>query len=178
MQAEKRERKRERLRECSIGSTQEENLSRPWTGEQEELSVGDILQSVCSSYSEVLEVCDFPQNIALAQQRRRVLAGECTDWCKDLLGHTGRECNPSWSTFERGYIASPWTKTLQAPANGLLLAGDRGMSRGCCFIGCYTIDSTYCVSTGLFFSGTKDTSCTVGRLYSQGRSRSTWCRVL
>lgn len=51
---------REKGVEGSIGFVQEENLSRPQTGEWEVLSVSDIFaNSIWSSNSEVLEMCNF-----------------------------------------------------------------------------------------------------------------------
>ena len=48
------------LKECRIGFTKEENLSGPQTREWEVLSVtGLFANSVWSSNSEVLQVCDF-----------------------------------------------------------------------------------------------------------------------
>lgn len=60
------ERKREELKECSVRFSQEENLSRPQTGEPGELSVAGFLQTVCGAQSQVLEVHNFCQSETVA----------------------------------------------------------------------------------------------------------------
>ena len=57
---DKRERRGDGLKECSIGFAQVKNLSGSWTGEQGVLSVAGVFATtIWSSNSEVLEVCDF-----------------------------------------------------------------------------------------------------------------------
>lgn len=121
-----RERKgieREGLRECNIRFTQE-NLLRSWTGEQGVLNVTVFLCLCCScllsftnsmwsSNSEVLELQVFNWSVAecdISSWKE----GRC--WARSgpqgvgIPGHTGKECSPSWSTFGRGFIASPRTR--------------------------------------------------------------------
>lgn len=46
------------------------------------------------------------------------------------MGHIGTDSSPFWSTFVRGYFASPRTKSCEELLSGCSAAGSRGAHRG------------------------------------------------
>ena len=133
---DKRERKREGLRQCDTGFAQEENHSGPWTGEGvSQVVVCLFLQTAhgahtlrflkCATFSRAELRCTF-------LGRRRELAPEYTAWCRDLLswGALGENSPLLGLLLEEVILLLPGQKTCRHQQKAFSSAGDRGTPRG------------------------------------------------
>lgn len=165
----------------SVGSAQEENLSRSRTEEQEVLSVTGFLQTAFGA-----QILSFWKRAPFSGVDRARAPGE--EW-QHRVGVPGVALEENTRLpgvpLEVGILPLQGPKTLQIPARGISSAGDKGTCRRqitCLLL--FAVRHHRCCAPhrhGIIFLGqkTSDTlrrGITLGR--GAGRGRSKWCQVL